>query len=82
MLKELFRNGYRFERNAKSGNGVIYRNPDTGSEAELYRYLAKAVAKRERRERLLCCERRLLERLFDDPRVRRTMRGAWRFDAA
>ncbi len=60
LLKELFRNGYRFERNAKSGDGVIYRNPDTGSEAELYRYPAKAVAKREHRERLLCFERRLL----------------------
>ncbi|MBY8918073.1 hypothetical protein KUG85_10440 [Nitratireductor sp. L1-7-SE] len=30
LLKELFRNGYRFERNAKSGNGVIYRNQRTG----------------------------------------------------
>lgn len=30
LLKELFRNGYRFERNAKSGDGVIYRNQHTG----------------------------------------------------
>ena len=30
LLKELFRNGYRFERNAKSGDGVIYRNQRTG----------------------------------------------------
>ncbi|MEQ9248190.1 MAG: hypothetical protein RLO21_19615 [Nitratireductor sp.] len=29
---------------------MIYRNQRTGSEAELYRYLAKAVAKHERRE--------------------------------
>ncbi len=43
LLKELFRNGYRFERNAKNGDGVIYRNPDTGSEAELYRYPAEGV---------------------------------------
>ena len=43
LLKELFRNGYRFERNAKSGDGVIYRNPDVSSEAELYRYTAEGV---------------------------------------